>query len=73
MIYTPIFSINRDIDGANPLREFVSTMKSLYKILKKYVKDERLKPDRILEEFKTHKIGRVGTSILIVSDNMEVK
>lgn len=70
---TPIFSVNREIDGAEPLREFVSTMKKMYAILNKYVKDGRLKQNRILEEFAIHKIGRVGTSILIVKNNVEVK
>lgn len=70
---TPIFSVNEGIDGADTLRDYISYMNRLYVILTKYLKDGRLRSDGTLKIFEEHKIGSVGSSVLIVKNNMEVK
>lgn len=62
----PVFAINNGIDGANSIRDFISCLNELYVILCKYVKDERTKQDTCIKIFTEHRVGKVGSSVIIV-------
>jgi hypothetical protein len=70
---SPIFGINHGLDGGNVLREYVENLKQLYKMIKKYVNDERTKENNVLDLFRNHNLGHIGTAILEIENYIEVK